>query len=31
MYQDEMVMFLWDKFEILVTTHSISRALKGVG
>lgn len=31
MYQDEMVVFLWDELEILVTTHSIGRALKGVG
>jgi hypothetical protein len=30
MYQDEMVVFLWDEFDVLVTTHSISRALKGV-
>ena len=27
MYQDNMVMFLWDKFKVLVTTFSISRAL----
>lgn len=31
MYQDEMVVFLWDEFNILVTTHNISRALKRVG
>lgn len=34
MYQDEMVVFLWDELEILVTTYSIGRigrALKGVG
>lgn len=30
MYQDEMVVFLWDEFEILVTTHSISRALASI-
>jgi hypothetical protein len=30
-YQDEMVVFLWDEFGILVTTHSISRALSEVG
>src|SRR5438105_4068644 len=31
MYQDEMAVFLWDEFDILVTTHSIGRALKGAG
>jgi len=31
MYQDEIVVFLWDEFEILVTTYSIGRVLKGVG
>lgn len=31
MYQDEMVVFLWDEFNILVTMHSIGRAPKGVG
>ncbi|KAK6858582.1 hypothetical protein PG995_005146 [Apiospora arundinis] len=30
MYQDEMVVFLWDEFEILVPTHSISRALASI-
>ncbi|KAK8872328.1 hypothetical protein PGQ11_002842 [Apiospora arundinis] len=30
MYQDEMVVFLWDEFEILVTTYSISRALASI-
>jgi hypothetical protein len=30
MYQDEMAVFLWDEFGILVTTHSISRALRAV-
>jgi transposase len=31
MYQDEMVVFLWDEFGILVTTYSISRALRESG
>lgn len=31
MYQDEMVVFLWDEFKILVTTFSISRALASIG
>ena len=31
MYQDEMIVFLWDEFEVLVTTNSISRALASVG
>ena len=31
MYQDEMVVFLWDEFDILVTTDSISRALREAG
>lgn len=31
LYQDEMVVFLWDEFRILVTTYSISRALASVG
>jgi hypothetical protein len=26
-YQDEMAVFLWDEFEVLVSTFSISRAL----
>lgn len=30
MYQDEMVVFLWDEFEVLVTTYSISRALASI-
>ena len=30
MYQDEMAVFLWDEFEIMVTTHSISRALSSI-
>jgi transposase len=31
MFQDEMVIFLWDEFSILVTTSSISRALASIG
>jgi hypothetical protein len=31
MYQDEMVVFLWDEFETLVTTFSVSRALASIG
>ena len=31
MYLDEMVVFLWDEFNVLVTTHSISRALASAG
>lgn len=31
MYQDEMILFLWDEFDILVTTYSISRALREAG
>ncbi|KAH8655589.1 hypothetical protein BX600DRAFT_469927 [Xylariales sp. PMI_506] len=31
MYQDEMVVFLWDEFETFVTTSSIGRALKSNG
>ena len=27
LYQDEMVLFLWDEFRVLVTVHSIGRAL----
>jgi hypothetical protein len=30
MYLAEMVVFLWDKFEALVSTSSISRALKSI-
>jgi hypothetical protein len=30
LYQDEMVVFLYDEFDVLVTTSSISRAF-GVG
>jgi transposase len=28
LYQEEMAVFLWDEFDVLVSTHSISRALK---
>jgi transposase len=31
LYQDEMVVFLWDEFQILVTTFSIGRALASIG
>ena len=31
LYLDEMVVFLWDEFEVLVTTWSIRRALKREG
>lgn len=31
LYQDEMVVFLWDEFGALVTTFSIGRALASVG
>lgn len=31
MYQDEMIVFLWDEFDVLVTAHSISRALASAG
>jgi len=31
LYQDEMVVFLWDEFEMMVTTHSIGRALASIG
>jgi hypothetical protein len=30
LYQDEMAVFLWDEFRVLVTTYSISRALASV-
>jgi hypothetical protein len=30
LYQDEMAVFLWDEFEVLVTTHSIGRALASI-
>ena len=31
LYQDEMVVFLYDEFDVLVTTSSISRALASAG
>jgi transposase len=31
LYQDEMAVFLWDEFEVLVSTFSISRALTFIG
>ena len=31
LYLDEMVVFLWDEFEGIVTTLSISRALRSIG
>jgi hypothetical protein len=31
LYQDEMVVFLWDEFRALVTIYSIGRALASVG
>jgi hypothetical protein len=31
LYQTEMVVFLWDEFEVMVTTSSISRALASKG
>ena len=31
LYQEEMAVFLWDEFEVRVSTHSISRALKDIG
>src|SRR5689334_15327859 len=31
MYQDEIAVFLWDEFEVLVTTFSIGRALASIG
>ena len=31
LYQDEMAVFLWDEFEVLVTTFSIGRALASIG
>jgi hypothetical protein len=30
LYQDEMAVFLWDEFRVLVTTCSISRALASI-
>jgi transposase len=31
LYLDEMALFLWDEFEVLVTAMSISRTLKSIG
>lgn len=31
LYQDEMVVFLWDEFRVLVTIYSVGRALASVG
>jgi transposase len=31
MYQDEMVVFLWDEFDILVNASAVSRALASIG
>jgi transposase len=31
LYLEEMTLFLWDKFDVLVSTHSISRTLRAVG
>lgn len=31
MYRDEMAVFIWDEFEVLVTTWSTCRALKYEG
>lgn len=31
LYQDKMAIFLWDEFEVLVTTFSIGRALASIG
>lgn len=31
LFQDEIVLFLWDEFEALVTVYSIGRALASVG
>ncbi len=30
-YLDEMVVFLWDEFNVLLTTPTVSRALKSIG
>jgi transposase len=30
LHLEEMVVFLWDKFEVLISTHSISRTLKSI-
>jgi len=31
LYQDEMAAFLFDEFNVLVTTSTINRALKSIG
>jgi transposase len=31
LYQEEMAVFLWDEFDVLVSTFSISRSLKAAG
>jgi transposase len=31
LYQEEIAVFLWDEFDVQVSTHSISRALKDIG
>jgi transposase len=31
LYQEEMALFLWDEFSVLVSTHSISRTLRALG
>src|SRR2546423_1862146 len=31
LHLDEMVVYLWDEFEVLVTTSTISRTLKSIG
>jgi len=31
LYQDEMAVFLWDEFEVLITNFSIGRALVSIG
>jgi hypothetical protein len=31
LYQDEMAVFLWDEFQVLVTAFSIGRALASIG
>ena len=31
LYLDEMALFLWDEFEVVLTAMSISRALKSIG
>ena len=30
LHLEEMVLFLWDEFEVLISTHRISRALKSI-